>query len=254
MWVTLLYCAVSVVQIFAEKNPTGTAALEALLHLPYALLITGAWITLAFAALEYAIARGYMCIPKMAAPSSAWSPAGLPPLAATLRCGKRPRSFAQAVIEAVFSFLCLAWLLLIPHYPYLLMGPGAYYLQSSPYALAPVLIQFFWCIVALNVLQLGWRVENLRQGRWQQPQPVMHFVFKLFGLVPLLILVTAPNGAIVMLRHPAFDQMQYGAAVSAINLNIHRGLLIVAVIVTLQLSWELVRMSIDAYRKRAAAM
>jgi hypothetical protein len=253
-WAAIIYAIVSVVQVFSQKDPTGEALLVALLRLPYSLLITAAWITLVFAAIEFAVAHRYVCIPIMAAPAPAWSPAGLPPLAGPFPRGKRPRSFAQAVIEALFNFLWLAWLLLIPHYPFLIFGPGIYYLQSLPYVFAPVLIRFFWCIVALNVLQLGWRVENLWRGRWQQRQPVMHLAFKLFGLVPLLILVTAPNRAILLLRHPEFDQAQHGATLDAINLNIYRGLLIITAIVLLVSGWELIRMSIDHYRKRAAAM
>jgi hypothetical protein len=253
-WAAIIYAIVTVIQVFSQKNPTGMALLHSLLRLPYSLLITSAWITLVFAAIEYAVARRYICIPIMSTPSPAWSPAELPPLAEPFPRGSKPRSFVQAVIEVVFNFLWLVWLLLIPQYPFLIVGPGIYYLRSSPYVLAPVLIQFFWCLVALNVLQLGWRVENLRRGRWQQRQPIMHFVFNLFGLVPLLILVTAPNRAILLLRHPELDQVQHGSTLDVINLNIHRGLLIITAIVLLQSGWELMRISMDFYRKRAAAM
>jgi len=253
-WAAIVYAVVSVVRLFAEKGPMGTILLRELLQLPYALLIAAAWITLAFAAIEWAIAHRHVSLPGVPAPPAAWMPGGFAPMKMSCAQGKKPRSLLQAVIEAVASFLSLVWLLLIPHYPFLLMGPGIYYFQSSPYALAPVLIQFFWCLVALNVVQLGWRAENLWQGRWMDPQPLMQIAFKTFGLVPLLVLVNAPGHAILLLRHAEYDQAQYGATLETININIHRGLMVVTAIVVLQLGWDVIRMNMDAWRRRAAAM
>jgi hypothetical protein len=133
------------------------------------------------------------------------------------------------------------------------MGPGAVILDVSPYQLAPVWWQFFWCIVALNILQLGWNVENLWSGRWQQPQPVKHFVYKAVGLIPLVFLFSARDHALVLLKHPALDQARYGTTLHSINHWVNRGFLIVAVIASLQLVWDLGRTSVDAYRKREAA-
>jgi hypothetical protein len=253
-WAAIICAIVSVVLVFSKANPTGTALLQSLLRVPYAVLMTAAWVTLTFAAIEYAVARRYVCFPGMGGPLQAWSPAGLPPLAGPSSREDKPRSFVQAVVEAAFSFLSLVWILLVPHYPFLILGPGIYYLRSSPYTLAPVLIQFFWWIVALNVLQLGWHVENLWRGRWQQRQPIMHLVFKLVGLIPLLIVVTAPHHAILLLRHPELAQAQQVATLDVINLNIHRGLLIISAIVVLQLGWDIFCVVRDYYRKRAAAM
>jgi hypothetical protein len=253
-WAAIIYAVVSVAQIFTASHPSASTILRDFLRLPDVLLTTAAWVTLVIAVLEYLVSRGYIAVPAMKMPSPTWSPSALPSFSKSAAQGKKPRNLAQAVIETVFSFLSLTWLLLIPHYPFLLMGPGAYYLKSSPYALAPVLIQFFWCIVALNVLQLGWHVENLWQGRWRQPQPVMHLVFNLLGLVPLLILITAPNGAVALLRHPEVDQAQYGATLDIININVHRGLMVVAAIVVVHTAWELIQMSMDSYRNREAAL
>jgi hypothetical protein len=253
-WSAIVYAVVTVVQLFAEKGPMGTILLRALLQLPYAQLITAAWVTLAFVAIEWGIAHRYVSVPGIAAPPAAWTPAGLPPMKTPCARGKKPRSLLQAVIEAFASFFSLAWLLLIPHYPFLLMGPGIYYFQSSPYVLAPVLIQFFWCVVALNVIQLGWRVENLWQGSWMDPHPLMQIGFKTFGLIPLMILVNAPGHAMLLLRHAEYDQAQYGATLDTINVNIHRGLMVVTAIVVLQLGWDVIRMNMDAWRRRAAAM
>jgi len=252
-WALIIYAIVTVVQIFARDNFSGDALLDALLHVPLVLMTTAAWVTLVFAAIEYAIEHHCVKIPALARPSNNWSPGSLAPLGHQVP-GKKPRTFAQAVAEVVFGFLLLIWLLLIPRYPWLLMGPGAVILDVSPYQLAPVWIQFFWCIVALNILQLGWNVENLWSGRWQQPQQVKHIVYKAVGLIPLLLLLTARDHALVLLKHPALDQVRYGATLDSINHWANRGFTIIAFIATLQLAWDLGRLSLDAYRKREAAM
>ncbi len=114
--------------------------------------------------------------------------------------------------------------------------------------------QFFWSVVALNVLQLGWKVENLWSGRWQRPQPVEQMVYRAFGFIPLLFLLNARDHVLVLLKHPALDSARYGAALGSINYWVNRAFLIIAVITALQLVWDLGRMSLDAYRKREAAM
>jgi hypothetical protein len=252
-WAMIIYAIVTVVQIFAKDNPSAGPLLDALLHVPLVLLTTAAWVTLIFAVIDYATAHHCVTIPGLASPPNSWSPGSLPPLEHQVP-GKKPRTLAHATIETVFGFLLLIWVLLIPQNPWMLMGPGAAFLDASPYRLAPVWWQFFWCLVALSVLQLGWNVENLWSGRWRQPQPVKQFVFKAVGLIPLLFLLTARDHALVLLKHPALDQARYGATLDSINHWVNRAFLIIAAITVLQLVWDLGRMSIDAYRKREAAM
>jgi hypothetical protein len=40
------------------------------------------------------------------------------------------------------------------------------YLRVSPFQLAPVWVQIFWCIVAVNVVQLAWNLECLLRKIW----------------------------------------------------------------------------------------
>jgi hypothetical protein len=251
-WAMIIYAIVTVVQIFARDNPSAGPLLDALLHVPLVLVTTAAWVTLIFAAIEFAITRHYVTIPALAAPAAEWSPGSLPPLLQQAP-GKKPRSFPMAVSEAVFGFLVLIWMLLIPQNPWLLLGPGAAFLDASPFKLAPVCVQFYWWIVGLNALQLGWNVLNLWSGRWQQPHPVMQIVYKAVGLIPLLLLLDAPDHALLLLKHPALDQARYGATLNATNNGVYRGFLVIGVIVTLQLIWNAGRMGLEGYRKRQAA-
>jgi hypothetical protein len=190
----------------------------------------------------------------MCAPSPNWTPGSLPPLGHAAASGKKPRSYAQAVAEAAFGVLFLGWLLLIPQHPWLLMGPAAYWLKASPFELAPVWVPFFWSIVAMNILQIGWDIEALLSGRWQRPQPIKQAFFKLLGLVPAAIILAAPGKIVVLLRHPATDQAQYGLQVDLINRYFHWSAEVICVLIILQLVWSAVRLALNNYRKRAAAM
>jgi len=253
-WAMIIYSIVAVVQVFATPNPSGTALLDALLHLPFVLMTTAAWVTLIFAAIEYAVAQGHLRLPALCAPSPGWTPGSLPPLGQDAVTGKKPRSFAQAVAEVVFGILFLGWLLLVPKHPWLLMGPGALYLNGSPFQLADIWVPIYWCLVALNILQLGWNAQNLARGRWQKPHPAFNLVFRAVGLVPVILLINTRDHATVLLKHPAIDQASYGAALGTINLYILRSFQVIVAIVVLQLAWDLGQLGRDAYRKRAAAM
>jgi hypothetical protein len=253
-WAMIIYSIVAVVQVFATQNPSGTTLLDALLHLPFVLMTTAAWVTLIFAAIEYAVAQGHLRLPALCAPSPGWTPGSLPPLGQDAVTGKKPRSFAQAVAEVVFGILFLGWLLLVPKHPWLLMGPGALYLNGSPFQLADIWVPIYWCLVALNILQLGWNAQNLARGRWQKPHPAFNLVFRAVGLVPVILLINTRDHATVLLKHPAIDQASYGAALGTINLYILRSFQVIVAIVVLQLAWDLGQLGRDAYRKRAAAM
>jgi hypothetical protein len=253
-WAAIIYSIVTAVQLFATQNPSDTALLDALLRLPWVLIVAAAWVTLIFAAIEFAVARGYLKLPALCAPSLNWTPGSLPPLGHDAASGRKPHSYAQAVAEVVFGILFLGWLLLIPQHPWLLMGPGATWLKASPFELAPVWVPFYWCVVAMNILQNGWNLATLISGRWQRPQPLKQVVFKALGLLPAAVILTAPGKIVELLRHPDVDQARQGLELNAINNYFHWTAEVICVIVVLQLVWNVVQLTLNNYRKRAAAM
>jgi hypothetical protein len=251
LWAMIIYAIVSAVQI-AVQVPSGTAVLEAVLRVPGILMTIAAWVTLVFAAIEFAVTRYPDKCPAIAGISADWTPASLPPMEKQGVTGKKPRSFALAVGEVVFGFIFLIWLLLIPHYP-VLLGPGFAYLHASPFHLTPVWVQFYWWAVALNVVQLGWHCVDLARGTWQKVQPVKQIVAKTGGLIPLVVLLAARDHAWIALKHPALDEARYGGTLNAINEGIHKALIVVCALIVLQLAWEVGRVSLEAYRRRTAA-
>jgi hypothetical protein len=250
-WCLIIYAIVSAVQI-ATQVPSWTAVLEAALRVPFILMTTAAWVTLVFAAIEFAVAHYPTTWPATVSSSGDWSPSTLPPVEKEQTPGTKPRSYNHAVAEVIFGILFLVWLLLIPQHPYLLMGPGAVYLRALPYQLAPVWIQFYWWVVTLNIFQLGWRCVDLARGSWQQTRPAQQVAMKVLGLIPLVLLLAARDHASVTLKHPALDQVQYGASLDSLNRWIFQSLLFVCAIAVLQLVWEIGRIGLDIYRKRTS--
>jgi hypothetical protein len=257
-WVMIVYLIGVAVQI-AVRTPSWAAVFEGLLHVPEVLLTTAASVTLIFAVIEFMAARYPERWPALAAFPSDWSPSALPKAEKVSERGQKPRSRAHAVAEVILIFLGLAWLLLLPHYPYLLIGPGAAYLYArgqyiSPFQLAPVWVQVYWWIVALTLFQLIWRCIALYLGKWQQQRNAERTATAALGLIPLGLLLSIGDHAYITLKHPALDQLRYGVTLNSINKAIHLSLLVLCAINLLQILWGIGRLSLDSYRKRAAAM
>jgi hypothetical protein len=250
-WALIIYAIVNAVELMTA--PQGvSAAIEALVRIPGVLFTVAAWVTLVFAGFEFAVARGIAKLAPGTCTPADWSPSALPPAEEMVAKLKKRRSHAQAVAEVVFGFLFLIWLLLIPQHPYLWLGPGALYFKASPYALAPVWMQFYWCVVALNALQLAWHSVDLWRGTWRRPQPVKKAVTGIFGLIPLAILLAERGQAYVVLKNPAMDHAYANMPLASINEWIFRIALLIFVIAVATLAWEIGKASVKAYRKRAA--
>ena len=248
----VVFLVITAVEVAMQA--TGISALWAVLRLPGVLMTVAAWVTLVFAVIEVLMTRWPGQFPALAEISGNWQPGSLPPVEKGSASGTKPRSYVGAVAEVIFGFLFLVWMLLIPHYPYVLLGPGVYYLWVSPFQPGSPIVHFFWWMVALTVLQLTWRCVNLLRGSWRRPQALQGIVVKAFGLIPLVLLLTVWAPAYVTLKHPALDQARYGGTLDLINHSIYRSLLVICIISILQLAWEIGRVMLEAYRRRAAEM
>jgi hypothetical protein len=236
-WAIAIYAVVNAVLI-VFSTPGAPSIADAVMRLPGVLLTVAAWVTLTFAAFEFVATRYPEKCPPVAGMTGPWSPSSLPPLEKTENDGK-PRSYAHAVAEVVFGCILLVWLLLIPRHPFLLMGPGAIVLEVVPFRLADAWWTFYWWIIALNAMQLAWRIIDLLRGAWTYPLKIQHIVLKTLGLVPVVLMLLVPDHAYVLLKNPAVNQAHYGAAVDIINRNIPVGLLAVGLIASLQLAWDI---------------
>jgi hypothetical protein len=263
-WATAIYLIASVVTIAAQGLGVGALAGISLMHvalrLPWIWLINAAITTLIFVVVELLSARfpekfGGLrpMADSMAGPMTAqWSPLDLPPVGVDDGDWVKPRSFMKALLQVLAACAFLAWILLVPHYPFLLFGPGAWYLKSLPYQLAPVWWTFYWWLVAMNAFELAWRVVELARGAWQRPKNrARHLAMHALSLIPLLVLLLAPNHVLFLLKNPA-DAAKLGASLASANKGVFMALTIAFAIVALQIAWGIVQASLEAYRKRVA--
>ena len=157
-WLTVIYAIATAVNIVASHQGGG-AVLQAALRLPWMWLTNAAIVTLIFALIELSRARfpeKFRELGAISGPmSNTWSPLDLPPVGAGEEEWDKPRSFTRALLEVFAGGLFLGYILLVPHYPFLLFGPGAWYLRGLPYHARS-------CVV--HVLLGGGLNERLRVG------------------------------------------------------------------------------------------
>ena len=259
-WATAIYAVANAVTI-AVGNQGGEAVLRAALRLPWIWIINAAITTLIFAAIELLSARfpekfgalGPMAN-SMAGPATAqWSPLDLPAADGSDCDWAKPRSFTRALLGVLSGGLFLAYILLVPHYPFLLFGPGAWYLRGLPYQLAPVWWTFYWWLIAMNVFELAWKIVELARGAWQRPKDrARHIAMRALSIIPLCVLLAAPNHVLFLLKDPA-DAVKLGAQLATANKGVLTALTIGFAVGILQLVWMVVKMGLEAYRKRVAA-
>ena len=86
-----------------------------------------------------------------------WDPLKLPPVPKEAR---KP-SFLKAVSEFGFNIFGLVWLLLVPHYPFLILGPAAAMLKAGP-----ILHAFYLPFVLVSVVALVRSAITLARPQW----------------------------------------------------------------------------------------
>jgi hypothetical protein len=252
LWAFIISVIVTAV-VIPFTSPNADEVFASLFRIPGTLIQVAGWITLVFAGIEFATTRYPGKCPPIAGLTDQWQPSSLPPLEADGAGKGKPRSHAQAVAEIIFGCLFLMWLLLIPRHPFLLMGPGAFYLHDGPFQLAPVWWPFFGWVVVLNTVQIAWHCLDLARNAWQRPSRIQRIVFKIVGLIPIVVLLTARDHIYLSLRNPAIDQLRYGQNVYQINYGLHFAFAVTCTIVVLQLAFDIGQWVWDAYRNRVAA-
>lgn len=239
VWAAGIYVLVSAVLIVLGQ-PGAYSVVAAVLRAPFVLFEVAAWVTLIFAVMEFFAGRFPAKSLEWMKGVTDWSPATLPVVEKSAP-GFAPKSYARAVAEFVFGCLLLLWLVLIPHYPFLLFGPGVWFLRNSPFELARTVMVFYYWVLAMNVMQVTWHGVDLIRGGWQRAQPVKQLAFKAFGAATVVVLASAPGHVLLVLKNPAASGAHYGAAVAAVNEGSHEGLLILCVVVVAQFVWDLIQ-------------
>ncbi len=188
---------------------------------PGVALITFAWVTIVFAAIDYAQTR-FKSLEK-------WDPRSLPKAE---KARKRSSRFEQ-VCELVASCVGIAWWILIPRYPFLLFGPAAQFLSLTPAwgtLYVPVIILAGISMLAnytkLIRPDLNWLQQTAEIGGRAVALVVISLMLK---AGPLIVLIG--NGG-----------TDYTKVADALNLTIRIGLEVGSLIAMVQLFWGVVKL------------
>ena len=160
----------------AAAGKTLTESLGVLFRYPSVALMTFAWITLVFSALEFFGARFRF--------SERWDPRKLPPLVKTDPRKSQFELIAQFVIQTIFGVWWLAGL----HYQYLIFGPGIAFLRFGP-----VWQMIYPLFVVLVIVDLGLTASRLVWPQWMQGGQVARLVMSALGLIVLYFLLNASD-------------------------------------------------------------
>jgi|HubBroStandDraft_1064217.scaffolds.fasta_scaffold12810_4 hypothetical protein len=169
-----------------------------------------------------------------------WDPLKLPPV----QKDKRKPSLLKALCEFGFNIFGLVWLLLVPTYPFLILGPAAAFLKA-----APLLHTFYIPFVLLSVVALIRSAVTLARPQWTWfplLSQLLHSVLMLILLRYMIQAIThAPSAfPFVVLQDAVRDSAKYIKIAAIVNVSIlisvagaWLGLSIAAIVQT----WEFLR-------------
>ena len=252
VWASVAFAISVVVRVIVETHDSAWIA-QQILMLPWVWLQTALWITLTFACIEFAITRNPEKSESVFNWGAKWNPASLPPVAMPRPAHGKQRSYAGAVAELIVHSAVVVWLLLIPSNPWLMLGPAAAYLHSSPVLLLPVLMYFYWAVVAVNAIRAIWLGFVLVAEEWRFKTTAEHLVTKVVEMVPTFILITAPAHQYVIAK-PGANPLPAGLQLDQLNHYIWMGCVVIGAIVAIQFVVELAKTAFGTRSNCGAAV
>lgn len=231
--------------VLASTGSVGAAINATLSSLWSGLFIAAGIITLVFAILE----RSHLTTKV----ESKWDPLELPPV----RKQERKISPSQTVRELAFNWFGLVWVLLLPHYPALILGPASAFLTAGP-----ILRTFYLPIVLLFVFALMRSAMTIAKPQWGWIPSSTQLLHTVFILIMLHFMFNAvgrmPHGQMfVALTDAARNSVQYIRVAAIVNVSILIGMagtwlgLSIAVVVQTWQFLKYVRKAVN--RERPAA-
>ncbi len=205
----------------AAAGKTLMDSLGVLFRFPSVALMTFAWITLTFSALEFFGAKLRL--------KDNWDPRKLPPLVKHSPRKSRFELIAQLLVQTIFGVWWLAGL----HYQYLIFGPGIAFLRFGPVwqTIYPLFVVMVLVDVALTAAMVAWPY-------WTQGKSVSRLLMSALGLVVLYFLINAPD--LFVAADTNAPQLQ--SLAKGINYGVRLGLVIAAIVNAVNIGVETVRL------------
>jgi hypothetical protein len=219
----------------------GSAVASTLANLWSGLFIAAGIVTLVFAIVERTSAQvGAEC---------KWDPLKLPPV----RKDERKFSLLKAVCELGFNIFGLVWLLLAPHYPFLILGPAAAILKAGP-----LVHMFYLPFMLLGVVALVRSGITLARPQWAWFPLLSQLLQSVLMLILLSYMIQTLGKAptaypFLVLRDAVGDSPKYSQIARFVNVSLlvsvagtWLGLCIAAIVQT----WEFLKY----LRKRSSGL
>jgi hypothetical protein len=185
-----------------------SAVVSTLATLWSGLFIAAGTVTLVFAIIERTSAQ--------IGAETKWDPLKLPPL--RKEDHKQP-SQLKAVCEFGFNIFGLVWLLLVPHYPFLVLGPAAAVLKAGP-----ILHAFYLPFVLVSVAALIRTAITLARPQWTWFPILSQLLQSVLMLVVLHYMIqaitNAPSAPFVLLQDAVRDSPKYIELAAIVNMSI----------------------------------
>ena len=200
------------VNVANSNGNWGLAVAETFGNLWSGLFIAAGTVTLVFAILERTSAHlGAEC---------RWDPLKLPPVR---KKEERKPSLMNAVCEFGFGFFGLAWLLLVPYYPVLILGPAAAFLKASP-----IVHTFYLPILLLSAAGLLRSGITLARPQWTWFPILTQIAQSVLTLIVLNYMIQAISrtpGAypFVVLQDSVRESRKYLPLVGIVNVSMLLG-------------------------------
>jgi hypothetical protein len=167
--------------VSVRHESVADALVEFALGLVPSLLVTVAVITAIFAAIEWTHAEG-----KLGAKWNEWDPMKLPSVKMQTAEDGSTKPLWKRVIDLIVHCLWMAYVLIVPKYPFLIIGPGVFYLGALGVTFAPVWHTFYVLLVITLAVQLGMKLLALmpRPHAWME---AIEFATNVLAVVALSI-------------------------------------------------------------------
>lgn len=215
----------AVVVIYGPPQPL--IVVNSILRLMHVLFYFFAWVTLLFAGVEIFKAR----FPQQVNLYAEWDPRKLAKVEPASRQDLPKNPVADLVVTAIFN---VVWLLFPYYHPNVGINNDIVSLQGLSIRLDPVWHQFYWAVVAVNLVQLVFKILALRSNAqpWRRPMKLAELML---GLAPTLVLLRVQQYVTFVSSVPDLATQWLPVA---LNAGIHRLAELVLVVMACLIAWH----------------
>lgn len=217
--IVLFGMAVTSIVLAATGNSVATS-LRPLAQFPMGGLTTFAWVTIVFVLMERFESKFNLF--------AKWDPRSLPTIPKT----EKHASTSETVATLVFSAILGAWWLVALKHQFWIFGPGVSFMRFAP--VFQTLYPLFVVQVFTDVLRNG--LALFRPG-WDKIRIAITVVYRLVGMLVLLVLVNAPD--VLVAGEAVKPELQ--PVLKGINHVAHLCIIVAIVVTVAQAAWELYR-------------